>query len=362
MTLRVLFDATMIKAEQGGIRSYARGLARAVVGRADVEVVVVAPPWEREWFGAKVFPAGIRAADPARRTAWRARHVPSIAQRIGADLIFVPSHETVPRCAVPQVFVVHDVGPLVAPALYGRTRFVRYATTLGSAVRRADAAVCVSTATKLDVLRTVDGVADRLHVIGQGAQQLPPEIAGGKDQSPADMVLYVGAALKHKNLRTLVDAFRTPVPGMPSELVMVGPEYGSEVAELRDYARGIPNVRHLGFVSASELGALYSRARCLAFPSLHEGFGIPLLEAMREGLPIVASDIPSLREVALDAACWVHDPSSAEEWRHALSRVGASAELRTDLVRAGRIRLEHYSWSGVADQMVGLWSRVVGSE
>jgi glycosyltransferase involved in cell wall biosynthesis len=117
-------------------------------------------------------------------------------------------------------------------------------------------------------------------------------------------------------------------------------------------------MRHLGFVPAEELAGLYRSAHALVLPSLYEGFGLPVLEAMVAGTPVVASDIPSLREVAGQAALFVDRPLDPAAWREALARICTDAELREELVRRGRVEAERHSWPEVAGRFRDLLLRV----
>ena len=119
-----------------------------------------------------------------------------------------------------------------------------------------------------------------------------------------------------------------------------------------------PALRELGRVPDSELRALYASATVFAFPSLHEGFGLPVLEAMVAGVPVVASDIPAIREVAGDAAVLV-PPGDADAWAEALSRVLESPTLQAELAGAGRRRAAVFSWARTAEATLGVYRELV---
>ena len=119
-----------------------------------------------------------------------------------------------------------------------------------------------------------------------------------------------------------------------------------------------PALRELGRLPQPELNALYASATLFAFPSLHEGFGLPVLEAMAAGCPVVASDIPAVREVAGDAAVLV-PPADTGAWAEALSRVLESPSLQADLAGAGRRRAALFSWSKTAEATLGVYEELV---
>jgi glycosyltransferase involved in cell wall biosynthesis len=121
-----------------------------------------------------------------------------------------------------------------------------------------------------------------------------------------------------------------------------------------------PALRELGRVSETELKALYDGASVFAFPSWHEGFGLPVLEAMVAGVPVVASDIPALREVAGEAAVLV-PPGRPEVWADALSRVLGSSSLRAELKGAGRQRAALFSWKKTAEATLAIYEELLAT-
>ena len=120
-------------------------------------------------------------------------------------------------------------------------------------------------------------------------------------------------------------------------------------------------VRHLGFVDPARLTTLYSGASALVLPSLHEGFGLPVLEALYGGTPVVASDIPPVREVAGDAALYVSKPLDQREWRDALTRICSDRSLQDDLRARGPSAAMRFSWSEVGERFADLLHRVAAT-
>jgi len=136
---------------------------------------------------------------------------------------------------------------------------------------------------------------------------------------------------------------------MPKRLVLVGPEYGSEVKELMVSAN-TQTTEHRGFVSVSELTNLYAGASLLLFPSIHEGFGIPLVEAMQLGLPVVASRIPSLVEVGADAVTFVDRPLDPLDWRLRIEEICTDPSHARLLAKRGVERACDFTWDAqIAD-------------
>ena len=217
-----------------------------------------------------------------------------------------------------------------------------------AAARRADIILTGTRAAADELLVHTRLPAERLRVIPYGVdhpyEEPDPEDAWAALQRhnlvDTQFVLWVGSLEPRKGLGTLVAAAATLARrGAAPTLVLAGYAgwRNSKVISPDDRAVLGPALRELGRLPQPELNALYASATLFAFPSLHEGFGLPVLEAMAAGAPVVASDIPALREVAGDAAVLV-PPADTGAWAEALSRVLESPSLQADLAGAGRRR------------------------
>jgi len=210
----------------------------------------------------------------------------------------------------------------------------RFAEQARRAAADSDRIIAVSqfTATQVEQLLGVE--RSRIRVVHHGVD-IPPAPRVEREK----IILHVGAIQKRKNIARLVDAFeRVPADW---RLALVG-SAGFGSAEILSKI-GNPRISVVGYVSAAELDDWYARAMILAFPSLDEGFGIPVLEAMAAGVPVVTSDRSALAEVAGDAALLVN-PESAEELAAGLSALAADAELRENLRQKGLQRALAFSW------------------
>lgn len=321
--MHILVDGTMVKPRQAGIRTYALELTRALSALDGVRVTVaVADGVNESWGGAKAVSTNLRFRDPVRRISWRHLNVPRIARHLRADALLVPAPEPVRSPGLPQAVVVHDLGPLLAPGIYGRRRFASYLATIRSTIERSTAVFTPSFSTREDALRWVGlDAAEKIHVAGPVMTGGSPQrVTMDSDRWRSGFALYPGALLPHKNVATVAEAFAHPAEGMPRELRVIGPTYGDEVAEFTNRFGGISSVRHLGFVSEQERDALYAAASCTVFPSLFEGFGIPVAEALTQGTAVIASDIPAVREVGGPDVTTVSRPTDPDAWRAALSQ------------------------------------------
>lgn len=351
--MHVLVDASILKPGLGGIATFAEGVARELARRPGVRVTVATS--SPAAFAGAPDAAVVRLAPAVRgfgrRLAWRERRLPALARDIGADVLLAATAELpLRRAGVPSVVVVHDVGPLTRPGLYGRGKRARFRLLLGPVVRRATRVACVSAATRAELAAVQPRLRVPVRVVGEG-----PRLAPGAPWSPADppYVLYVGPLLRHKNVATLVRAFADPaLRGVT--LRIAGAASDAERARLvADAARAGAAVDHRGFVGDAELASLYAGARAVALPSLHEGFGLPLLEALGAGVPTVASAIPAHAEVGGDAPRWVGGDADADAWARALAAELAEPD-GSERTRAGRERAAAHTWERAGDELLAV--------
>jgi glycosyltransferase involved in cell wall biosynthesis len=174
-----------------------------------------------------------------------------------------------------------------------------------------------------------------------------------------NLVLFVGALQVRKNVARLVEAFER----MPStwRLTLAGAANGFGAAGIMDRIQSSSareRIKVTGYVPAAELEALYARASIFAFPSLDEGFGMPVLDAMARGIPVVTSNRSALPEVAGDAALLVQ-PDQSEEIAAALTRLAEDVSLREKLAEAGRARAKRFSWRLAVEQTYGVYQELL---
>ncbi len=359
----------------GGIGTYVRNLAPALVRRdPSLELKLFharfgppSPPPER-WmrgFWVEELDGTIRSLYPR----WDALGRPPLPASLrSADVIHATNHAAIPPAAEGQrlVVTVHDLAFERFPSLFPRTWRVLYAMGLRAAVRRADAIVTPSRSTAEDVVSRTRVDPSRLHVVPLGAS-LPPGdldvdgvLARLKVTSP--YVLFVGTLEPRKNLVRLVRAYRrVAATGLPHALVLAGPMGWDHDPLMREIALPGPGEIVLtGALDQDQLDALYRGASAFAYPSLYEGFGLPVVEAMARSVPTVASATSSVPEVTGDAALGV-DPRSVPEIATALERVLTDTDLAERLARAGRERAERFTWDETARLTLEVYEGVLGA-
>jgi len=364
--LRVFVDAAILKPGLMGIGTYVAGVVYGLSHLPGIELIVATSRPEDLPAAPRLevveLPRGVQ--DFGRRALWRERSLAGLLARTRADVLLAPVPELpLRRLRVPAVMVVHDVTQVLAPALSGRLRWLRATVGLPRACSVAARVVCVSHAT-LGMLHSTVGVdPDRCVVIPEGPQALTaPETARvAGDAEP--FFLYAGTLLPHKNVRTLVRAFAVTGGAVPARLVLVGPASEEEAAgldRLRDELGLGERVVHLGLVSPQRLAELYAGALALVSPSLHEGFGLPLLEALSAGTPALVSELPAFRELAGDAARYVAEPLDPNRWRVELVTLCRDAELRRTLSSRGVERARGFTWEDVGERFARVLCAVAG--
>jgi glycosyltransferase involved in cell wall biosynthesis len=249
---------------------------------------------------------------------------------------------------VPTAVVIFDLVPFVegAEAQARAARIER--ATIRLALRRGSAFLCISEATRRDLVARFPEAADRAHVVPLAAH---PRFAEPVEPARLDKpyVLAAGTLEPRKNLIRLIEAWvALPEPVRDGHvLALVGPP-GWEVEATLVAARARPeDVRVLGFVDDDRLAALYAGAAAFAYPSLYEGFGLPVLEAMSAGTPVVTTNVSSLPEVAGDAALFV-DPADVPALRDALATLLTRPDRAEALRAAGRARAAQFTWERTA--------------
>jgi glycosyltransferase involved in cell wall biosynthesis len=362
----------LFAAAPGGMGTYTRELVPAL-SRAEPSLDIAlfhsrfdseAPePWMRN-YPVEELGAPVRRLYPSWALARRPRLPPALGAK---DLVHTPVHAAIPPVGPDQrlIVTVHDLAFLVYPDFFPRPWRWMYRAGLARTVRSADAIIAVSRHTAEDLARRTRVEAGRVHVIPLaaslpvGTSDIDEVLARLKVQRP--YILFVGTLEPRKNLMRLVRAYRRMASrGAVHSLVLTGPIGWHYQALLRDIsAVDAPGeVTLTGAVSPFDLDALYRGAEAFVYPSLYEGFGLPILEAMARGIPCIVSTASSLPEVAGEAALPV-DPRSTAGLAEAIERVVTDRDLADRLRRAGMARAARFSWEETARLTLGVYKRVL---
>jgi glycosyltransferase involved in cell wall biosynthesis len=353
MVRSIGIDLTACWRPRAGMLTVAVGLTRALLESAGAE---------RRYtlFCSRERPAALGDGAAARAVLSPYRHevlnklrwLPAVEGEAGLEAMLYPYWPCPPRRragAPPAAMFVHDLAYRVRPAEVPWQQRVYMGSIMAAALRRAGAVLTPSEATRRDLLEhyPLAGLERRVRVVPEGRSLDHVEPGPLPEGLEPGFLLAVGTIEPRKNYPRLLAAYRLlKARGAAPPLVVagrVGWAYGGALDELR----AEPGVRLLTSVDDAALRGLYRGAGALAFPSLYEGFGLPLLEAMAEGLPALVGDAGALPELAGDGALLV-DPRDVDAIADGLERLLGDGELRARLAEAGRRRAAGYTWNTAA--------------
>jgi glycosyltransferase involved in cell wall biosynthesis len=318
--MKVGLDVSPLVQTRAGTARHVRGLVGALRGRPGLDLELLS------------FGGPGRASSVARDAAWYPVGLPRRAR--GLDLVHCTTFRGPARSRIPAVLTVHDLAILRTPEAFPRWHRLYGGPGLRRVLRAADAVIAVSEFTRDEMLALTDVPAERVRVIPNGVDAV---FTANGTAAEGDYVLAVATLEPRKNLGRTVEAARAA--GV--ELRVVG-------------ARGWGGVEVEGWVGElpdGELAALYRGARCVVYASLYEGFGLPVLEAMACGTPVVTSRGTAMEEVAGGAAVLV-DPRDATA---IASGIEEAAARRDELVPAGLARASAFTWIASANAVEALW-------
>jgi glycosyltransferase involved in cell wall biosynthesis len=317
--MRVALDVSPLDQTAAGTARY----LAALVGVGDVELVRLS------------YPGGNRVATVYRDAVWYPFVLPRLARDARVDALHCPTFRGPLRpAAFPVVVTVHDLAVLRHPETFNLWTRQYSRLCVSRVARAARLVIAVSEHTKRDVVELLGVTEERIRVVPNGVGEAFSPEGPAED---GDYVLAVGTVEPRKNLARLSEATRR----LGVELRVVGAQGWGHV----ELGAG---VRRLGRVSDDELARLYRGARCLAYPSLYEGFGIPILEAMASGTPVVTSRGGATEEVAGAAAILVDPRDTAA----IAAGIDEAAARRAELVPAGLERAREFSWAVTARRTV----------
>jgi glycosyltransferase involved in cell wall biosynthesis len=352
----------LVPGETGGMEVYAVEVIRALAAeRPDLRLTAFVNreaarsggSWEEV---ASVVEVPVDARNRLQWVRGEQQLLPGLARRAGVELLHSMASTAPALGHFRRVVTIHDLHYRVARDAHFGVRGFGMRVLVPLAARRSHRVIAISHATANDVRRYLKVPYERLDVIASGVGVTP---AGAAEPEAAlrerhalesrQVALSVSAKRPHKNLLRLLDA----LAGLPAERrpVLVIPGYPTpHEDELRERARTLGvlgDVRLLGWISGPELEGLYALAALFVFPSLYEGFGLPVLEAMRRGVPVACSNSSSLPEIAGDAAV-LFDPEDSGAITAAIERLLTDPVEADRLRAAGRVQAARFSWAATA--------------
>jgi glycosyltransferase involved in cell wall biosynthesis len=315
-----------------------------------------------------VIPSRLPTINPRVRIPWEQLLAPVILRHIRADLFHGVLNVAPIICPVPSVITIHDLAFIRFPATfraYNRT-YLDLATRLSA--RRAARILVVSEHTRREVIGLLGIPAERVVVTPNAARvhfrpPTPAAIAAFRAQQglPERFVLYVGTLEPRKNLTTLLEAYGEVARHYPQVPLLIGGGKGwlyDAVFRRLDELGLREQVRFVGYLDEEQLPLWYAAASVFVFPSIYEGFGMPPLEAMACGTPVVTSNSSSLPEVVADAGLMA-PPDQPAAFAAAINRLLSDAALAHDLRARGLARARHFAWQTTAERTLAAYHNAV---
>jgi glycosyltransferase involved in cell wall biosynthesis len=351
----------------GGTETYARSLIKALARQGDDNEYSIF--LNRESAELDVTPAEnftrvvcpINATNRAARYSWEQGAMPLQLRRSRPDLVHSLGY-VIPRAARgPQVVTVHDVNYLGHKGWrtgVGRTAFRFFAERT---VKRADRIIAVSRFSRDEIVKHMGVAADKVTVVHSAGRDASPARKNETASSdvvrsiPRPYVMAFSALSAHKNIPRLIAAFAKISSVVQHDLVLVGhmPVKSAVRAEI-EAAGGTDRVHFTGYIPEADVAALLQNASLFAFPSLYEGFGLPLLDAQNAGVPVVCSSAGALPEIAGDSAI-LFDPHSEDAIANALKRGLLDTDLRQSLIEKGHENARSFSWDRTARETLDVY-------
>jgi len=331
-----------------------RGTVACALGSDVSRIITVANPW------------------PVRKSLlWHFFLLQALGNKTeDVDIVFSPSQFVNPltRLTVPFVYVVHDVSFMTVPECHKRGKKTVFQLFFSKTLHNADRIVCVSEYTQEQLRKYFPVDKKKLAVIPEGVEEqfrpgMHPETLDEVRQKyglPKAFLLYVGTVEPRKNLERLFHAYSRFSVNIGIPLYIAG-SIGWRTKGILELHRRLSlheSVKFLGYVPDEDLPALYNAATAFVYVSKDEGFGLPPLEAMSCGTPVLISDAESLREIAGDAAL-VASAADVDAIGEGLVKIAGDAGLRSDLAKKGLQRAQAYTWDKTARRLLSLFQELI---
>jgi glycosyltransferase involved in cell wall biosynthesis len=359
----------LVPGHTGGMEIYARELIRALrQERPDLELTAFVGKEAAGWpDGVKTVVVPVNSSNRVQWVLGEQLHLPRLAQREGVELVHSLATTGPGRGAFKRVATVHDLIYRIHPEAHFGVISMGMRVLVPLSVKRATRVIAVSRSTGDDLQRLMKVDPARIDVVPNGVGT-PPSLAPmpaselrmrhGLGERP--FVLCMSAKRPHKNLPRLLDALAAiPAERRPVAVLCGYPtEHEEQLVEQAGRLGISDDVRILGWVDDAELEGLYAAAACLVFPSLYEGFGLPVLEAMARGLPVACSNRSSLPEIAGDAAL-LFDPENVASIAAAIERLLTDPEERERLIARGHEQASRFTWTECARGTLASYERAL---
>ncbi|PID84724.1 MAG: glycosyl transferase family 1 [Chloroflexi bacterium] len=378
--MKIGIDVTSAVMQGAGIGRYTRELVQATLAadKANEYVLFSAPPPDDHAL-AQIFPLSRRITHKIAPVSeawlyriWYRARLPVAVQWFAGqvDLFHSPDFVLPPvRGGIPTLLTVHDLSFVHFPEVYPAILVNYLNKVVPWSVQRATHILADSAATKHDLMALWQVPDEKVTVLYSGVNAA---FARVEDEGKITAVrqkyhlgeepylLSVGTVQPRKNYQMLIQAFAPLADHIPHNLYIAGGKgwlYDEMMAEI-EKQRLTERVRFIGFVDDEDLPTLYSGADLYLFPSIYEGFGLPMLEAMACGVPVIAADVSSLPEVGVETAVLL-PPDAQTQWTQTIAAVLSSPHQQEQMIAAGYRRAQKFSWQKAANQLFGIYNTLL---
>lgn len=310
-------------------------------------------------------------AEDVTKLLWEQATVPLLAAQVHADLLHIPYWAPPALAGVPVVATVHDVIPALLPEYRGSRLVAAYTKLVSCTARRARRIIVDSACSKADLVRVLGVPEERVDIVPLAAH--PSFRPADQERAAAGcrrrwgltrpFLLYVGGNDIRKNVAALLHAWRHAASRLPEHYLVVAgsmqcaPPFFPDIHDLAAHL-GLPRLHFPGPVTDDEKRLLLGACTAFVWPSRYEGFGLPPLEAMQSGVPVISSDRSAMPEVVGDAGLLV-SPDDSEAMAEAMVLVASDADLRVQLRTAGLARAKQFSWQRTAELTLRSYHRAL---
>jgi glycosyltransferase involved in cell wall biosynthesis len=369
--MRIAFDGTTLRPGRTGVGYYTEHLLHHLVEQGPDEEVIVLSNGAVDT--TRPLPPRVRVEVPSShfpRLVWMQTRAPRALRLLRPDIAHFTNGMVPLASPVPTVVTIHDMSLTMFPRYHPSRRVLLNRPLVDLAARRADAIITVSQSAKRDIMRVYGLPADRVHVVHEAAapsfrrvdDAATLERVRRQHALPERFVLYVGTIEPRKNLPKLIEGFasRHLSGDLPHHLVCAGP-YGwlsRDIEALLERLQIRHAVHFAGYLPFADLPALYTLAEMFVFPSLYEGFGLPVIEAMACGVPVVTGNVAALNEVG-GAAVERVETLDAEALGDVMVKLARDAGRREELQYLGLERAQLFSWQRAARETLDVYRYAV---
>jgi glycosyltransferase involved in cell wall biosynthesis len=368
---RVLVDATSVPADRGGVGRYVDGLLGALSQR-ETDLAVVCQRTDVERYtrllpDARVLPAPAAAAHRPARLAWEQTGLPMLAQQVGAEVLHSPFYTCPLRIGCPVTVTVHDATFFTEPEHYDKSRRTFFRSAIKTSMRRAARVIVPSKATRDELIRLLEADPTRIdvayHGVDAAAFHVPSEEEKARVRARLGLggtgyVAFLGVKEPRKNVPSLIRGWVLAVkdrPQPPALVIAGGTGHDDEIDQAVSAVPAHLRLLRPGYLRYGDLPGFLGGALVAAYPSFGEGFGLPILEAMACGAPVLTTPRLSLPEVGGDAVAYTG--FTPEEIAHDLAALLDDESRRAGLAAAGIRRAREFTWASSADVHMGAWTR-----